>query len=258
MITSASNAQVKRLVQLNKKAKLRRAENVFIIEGTRMFEETPRDRIEKVYVSESFYEKNPGCVSGLPNEILSDSVFLKAADTVAPQGIMAVVRRGELKREELLKKHNPFLLILDDLKDPGNLGTIMRTAEGAGVDAVIMSSDTVDIYTPKAVRATMGSIYRVPFIIETDLKSLLRELTSRGIRTYAAHLEGRKNYDEADYTGGCAFLIGNEGNGLRDEITDEATDRIIIPMKGSLESLNAAMAAGILMYEASRQRRKKH
>ena len=118
-----------------------------------------------------------------------------------------------------------------------------------------MNRDTVDIYNPKTIRSTMGSIFRMPFYITEDLHETIRQLQEKQVRVYAAHLEGSVCYDEPDYTQGTAFLIGNEGNGLTAETTKLADAYIRIPMGGQLESLNAAMAAGILMYEANRQRR---
>ena len=144
---------------------------------------------------------------------------------------------------------------MDNLKDPGNLGTIFRTAEAAGVTGIILSSDCVDIYNPKVVRSTMGAVLRMPFLYVEDLPGAIGELKKEGLLVYAAHLAGERAYDE-DYTTGCAFLIGNEGNGLRDEVAACADRRILIPMCGRAESLNAAVAAAVLMFEAGRQRRK--
>ena len=146
-------------------------------------------------------------------------------------------------------------LVLEDIQDPGNLGTMFRTGEGAGISGIIMTKGTVDLFAPKTVRATMGSIYRVPYLVTDDLGAMLGKLHAEGIHTYAAHLRGEKYYDELDLTGNCAFLIGNEGNGLKKETADLADTYLKIPMEGKLESLNAAMAAGILMYEAHRQSR---
>ena len=148
----------------------------------------------------------------------------------------------------------PFLMILEDLQDPGNMGTILRTAEGAGVTGIILSKNCVDLYNPKVIRSTMGSIYRMP-VMQADLLEILPVLKENKIQTYAAHLKGKNWYHEEDYTEGTAFLIGNEGNGLSDELSDSADCLIKIPMEGKVESLNAAMAAGILMYETARQRR---
>ena len=116
--------------------------------------------------------------------------------------------------------------------------------------------DTVDIYNPKTIRSTMGSIYRMPFLYEEDIPALVDRLREKGVKTYAAHLDGKNYYDEENYSTGCAFLIGNEGNGLRREVSDKAEVWVKIPMHGEVESLNAAIASSILMYEANRQRRK--
>ena len=157
--------------------------------------------------------------------------------------------------EQLMDGKCPLLLVLENLQDPGNLGTMMRTAEGAGVTGVLLSRGSVDIYNPKTIRSTMGSIYRVPFLYTDDLMGDMEKLHEKGITTYAAHLKGKGFYDEESYKEPTAFLIGNEGNGLSDELSEKAKQYIKIPMEGQLESLNAAVAAAILMYEASRQRR---
>ena len=135
------------------------------------------------------------------------------------------------------------------------MGTIIRTAEAAGVDAVFMSKDCVDIYNPKTIRSTMGSIYRMPFIYIEDILNLLDLFRKNGVKSYAAHLDGEKFYDQEDYCSGTAILIGNEGNGLRDEVTEKADKLVKIPMHGEVESLNAAIAASVLMFEVFRQRR---
>ena len=121
---------------------------------------------------------------------------------------------------------------------------------------IILSRDCVDIYNPKVIRSTMGAVFRVPFLYVDDLQGTIGELKREEIKVYAAHLKGRKAYDQEDYSAGCAFLIGNEGNGLRDEIAECADHYVIIPMQGRAESLNAAVAAAVLMFEVSRQRRR--
>ena len=198
MISSAQNTQVKNIIKLNQKAKVRREQGLFIAEGRKMFLEAPDDWIEKIYVAES---------------------------------------------------------MLEDLQDPGNAGTIIRTGEGAGVSGVFLTKTCVDITNPKVIRATMGSVYRIPFFYVEDVVSLKQKLQGRGIRFFAAHLQGKNAYDRESYKDGTAFLIGNEGKGLTDQAADAADCLIRIPMCGQVESLNAAMAAGILMYEAARQRR---
>lgn len=259
MITSTSNGKVKELVQLRKKTKLRNQQGVFLVEGIRMFREVEREDVIQVYLSESFYEKevrkNPVLVADMPTEILSDTVFAYVSDTKTPQGILCVVRQRRYSIEQILEQKNPHILMLDHLQDPGNLGTIFRTAEAAGVTGIILSADTVDLYNPKVIRSTMGSIYRMPFVYTENLETAICEVKQQGITVYAADLDGANSYDQEDYQKGSAFLIGNEGNGLQKEIADMAERKIRIPMEGAVESLNAAVAAAILMFEVSRQRR---
>lgn len=257
MITSTSNPQVKRLLQLQKKSKVRNEEKVFVVEGLRMFVEVPKERVEKVYVSENFYNKKKQELNWgeFPIEILSDSVFKHVSDTQTPQGVLCIVKQEKQDLDSLLNIENPHFMVLDNLQDPGNMGTIIRTAEGAGVDAVFMSRDCVDIYNPKTIRSTMGSIYRMPFIYIEEIIPLLEEFRKKGIKSYAAHLDGKNSYDQEDYCKGTAILIGNEGNGLRDEVAEKADIWVRIPMEGQVESLNAAIAASVLMFEVARQRR---
>ena len=181
------------------------------------------------------------------------------ADTITPQGILCVIKQYYYSLDELLAgKEEPLFIVLEDIQDPGNLGTIMRTAEGAGITGVIMSKGTVDIYNPKTIRATMGSIYRVPFLYTDNLMNTIQMLKEQKISICAAHLSGTRWYDEESYLKRTAFLIGNEGNGLTKEISDIADICVKIPMDGKLESLNASVAAALFMYEANRQRRQQN
>lgn len=266
-----TNKEIKELAAWNRKSKARKEDGVFLIEGTKMFLEAPMERIRKTFVSESFFKsesqklengENSPCIEKLNicgYEVVTDAVFAKITDTMTPQGILCVMNQFAYQLEDLLKRKNPTLMVLEDLQDPGNLGTIMRTGEGAGIDGIIMSKGCVDIYNPKTIRSTMGSLYRVPFVYTDDLSGTIRSLQKEGICFYAAHLKGIGFYDEVDYTAakGIGFLIGNEGNGLKDETADLADSYIKIPMEGKVESLNAAIAATVLMYEAYRQKRKK-
>lgn len=261
MITSTSNAKIKRIVQLRKKKKARDAEGVFLVEGIRMFREIPEKLLQEIYISESCEEKEGkeirrrASACGIRPELVSDGVFSHLSDTQTPQGILCVVRQLSYSLEEVADAPCPHMLVLDRLQDPGNVGTILRTAEGAGVTGILLDGECADIYNPKTIRSTMGSIFRMPFYYIQDLEEGIRYLKKRGICTYAAHLEGKRAYDEEDYRKPCAFLIGNEGNGLRPETADLADTYIRIPMAGEVESLNAAIASAVLMFEAGRQRR---
>jgi len=179
------------------------------------------------------------------------------ADTKTPQGVLAVAKQKKCTLEDILKKTKTqkLLMILENIQDPGNLGTIIRAGEGAGITGVVMSSDTADIYNPKVIRSTMGSVLRVPFVYASDLKEACEQMKKAGISLYAAHLKGMHNYDQEDYTKDTGFLIGNEAKGLTDEMAAVADTYIKIPMAGQVESLNAAVASSVLMFEAARQRR---
>ena len=181
MITSTSNAQVKELAKLQKKSRLRDEKGIFLVEGPRMTEEIPAERIEKVYASESFAKKNKEFLEKLqaPVELLTDTVFAYVSDTKTPQGILAIVKRLNYTMNDLMQVKNqkaPHLVVLDNLQDPGNLGTIFRTAEAAGVTGILLSKDCVDVYNPKVIRSTMGAVFRMPFLYVEDLPEKIKEL----------------------------------------------------------------------------------
>ncbi len=279
MITSLNNGRIKHAIQLKEKSRTRNEEGLFVAEGLKMFEEAPLSKIREIYCREDvwqkmeesykkapldklsrIYEKIMTCEKqGIVVEIVSEEVFRKLSDTQTPQGLFFLMEKMTYDLTALLKKagerkeqkgKRPLFLILEDVQDPGNLGTMIRTGEGAGVDGILMSKGTADIYNPKTIRSTMGSLYRVPFLYTGNLKQTIEQLQKAGIRIYAAHLKGTKSYREPDYAGGAAFLIGNEGNGLKEETAALADEYIRIPMQGKLESLNAAVAAALLMYQA--------
>lgn len=259
MISSTKNEQVKNVIELKKKAKARDEAGLFVVEGVRMVSELPIERTERLYVAESFAKnpENKAFLSGYPRyELVTDSVFSAMSDTQTPQGVLALMRQYDYTIDDIVGVKGPaHLMILESLQDPGNLGTILRAGEGAGMTGMIMSKDTVDIYNPKVIRSTMGSVFRVPFFYTDDLAETIRQVKKRGVRLFAAHLDGHANYDEETYTGSVGFLIGNEGNGLTDETARMADTWVKIPMAGKVESLNAAVAASILMFEVARQRR---
>lgn len=269
MISSTANSKVKRLVALAQKTKMRREEQLFVVEGIRMFCEAPAKWVKEVYVSESFLKKCAqekdleGILHQYHYEVLADDVYKKVSNTQTPQGVLCVLSMPRYELADCIDRwmadaaKPPLLVLLEDLQDPGNLGTILRAGEGAGVDGVIMTRQTVDVFNPKVIRATMGSIYRMPFFVTEHLDNTIDLLQEKGILVYAAHLDDSVAYDVLDYTKPAAFLIGNEGSGLRRETAEHTARYIKIPMAGQVESLNAAAAAAVLMYEAARQRRRK-
>lgn len=285
MITSFNNKAVRDVIQFNQKARARDKQGLFVAEGVKMFAEAPAGRIEKVYIAqrmeEQLREQYGDKLRKLSCETVADEVFDKMSDTKTPQGVLCLIRQFHYNIEDMLagkyrgndtgmsivinsaphmekkNKKQMLFIVLEDMQDPGNLGTVFRTGEGAGVDGIIMSDRTVDVYNPKTIRSTMGSVYRVPFLYTEDICGTIRTLQQHGISVYAAHLKKSKCYDMLDYRKGTAFLIGNESSGLKVETAECADAYIRIPMEGRVESLNAAVASSILLYEAYRQRRDK-
>ncbi|PNT93528.1 23S rRNA (guanosine(2251)-2'-O)-methyltransferase RlmB [Clostridium thermosuccinogenes] len=263
IITSSQNPVVKEVKSL-KIRKHRDEKGLFFIEGTRFVEEALKEKagICKIVITDAFHS-NPANgellnrikSAGYETYILSDRLFREISDTENPQGILAVIRRKTYSLEDILSGSS-FLLILDSLQDPGNLGTIIRTADAAGVDGVILSKGSVDLYNPKVLRSTMGSVFHVPALYADDLTKAIGIVKSAGFKVYAAHLKGKTSYFNVDLKKNIAVIIGNEANGIREEVAEQADMLVKIPMSGKAESLNASVAAGLLMYEVVRSRLK--
>lgn len=261
LITSVSNDRIKEVKKIVKSSARRRERGVYAVEGIRMVREIPESHMEELYVAESCVEKYGEIIQKykmIEPVIVRDSIFSAMSDTGTPQGILALVRTNQADISELCVGDTPpFILILDRLQDPGNLGTIIRTAEGAGATGIMLGNDTVDIYNPKTVRATMGSVFRMKLYISANLEADIMYLKKRGIVIYGAHLNGSTFYDVC-YQGPCGFLIGNEGNGLSAQVSRTADKLIKIPMCGEVESLNAAVSTAVIAYEVLRQRNLKN
>ena len=276
IISSKDNKRIKYIRSLLEKGGIRKKNHSFVVEGIKLVDEALEyGNVLDIIVSESLYEEIvSGDLSrnallsdngkhiikqvkqGTSLTVVSDAVFKSVSETITPQGILAEVEmpKHRLLEENFLeiayeKTGKIKLLILEDTADPGNLGTIMRTAEAAGVTGVIMGKGTVDIFNPKVVRSTMGSIFRLPFAYVDDLKSVILGLKRDGISFYATHLKGKESYRDISYSNKAGILIGNEARGLSDEIANLADTYVIIPMQGKVESLNAAVAAALMMYE---------
>ncbi len=258
------------ILELQKKARTRRESGLYVIDGPKMAGEVPNEEAEEVFVTKDFLNSaHADECSRLLREkgytVVTDAEMKQMSDTVTPQGILVIAKQRKVRGVKALigdsKESVPLLLILETIQDPGNLGTILRAAEAAGVTGVIMNRETVDVYSPKVVRSTMGAVLRVPFLAVEDLEKCVEGLRAGAftdgtpVRVMAAHLKGAVDYTAEDYRGPCAVMIGNESRGLSDELAALSDSRILIPMCGSVESLNAAMAATIIAFEAARQRR---
>lgn len=266
-ITSNKNDKIKNISALLKSKKARSEQKAFVTEGLRIARDvlkSARDRLVAVYVSESFLDggawkeyrefTDAGFPEGLPVTAVKDSVFDSVSETVTPQGVLCVVKQPEYRYEDIVKPADTLkLLVLEDIQDPGNLGTMIRTAEAAGMDGIVMNRGTVDIFSPKVTRSTMGGIFRVPFIYVDNLPETLDRLKNDGVSVYAAYLRDGEDFNKVRYAKRAAVMIGNEGNGLSDEAVAHAAQNVFIPMQGEVESLNAGVAAALLMYRLQNQ-----
>lgn len=270
-ISSSNNPLIKEIKSL-KLRKHREAKGLFFVEGVRIVEEAliSGAEIEEIIISEKVEkdEKIAKLLSaanyrGYDIFVVRESLFNDISDTQTPQGILAVVKMNTYSLKDIIgenitggsiKKSTKCFVVLDTIQDPGNMGTIIRTADAAGFRGVIASKDCVDPYNPKVLRSTMGSIFHIPIHLSLNLTETLKEIKTNGIRIYATHLKGNKYYYEVDMTKDMAIIIGNEANGISMESESMADVLIRIPMPGRAESLNASVAAGLLMYEPLRQK----
>ena len=257
---------IRYIMKLQQKAHFRNREGLFVCEGWRLVKEIPSALIECIYV-EKIVSERPEIASWLSEKrlqaisvsVVEENVLKKMSDVVNPQGIIAVARCPSWKlRTSIEQESRPLLVYLENLQDPGNVGTIFRVAEAAGAAAIIANEGTADFYSPKTVRSTMGSLFRIPHYRGGDFGEFFLYAHEKGMKRFAAMLaKDSIPYDLADFRESCAIVIGNEGVGLSDETARSCDEWIHIPMAGQVESLNAGVAAGILLFEASRQRRGK-
>lgn len=258
IIRSTQNKTIKYISSLQAKKK-RDEEKKFIIEGERFVDAIPDGwEIDCFAVSESFTESKADLVKKYECRgqvfYVADNIFKNISDTVNPQGVLAVCSQKEYNLSRILQKEKPFIIILEEIKDPGNMGTIIRTADAAGADAIVISNGCVDVYNPKVLRSTAGSIFNIPFVCGVCLDELLEACGNLNIKAIAAHLNGETLHYNTNLKQGIALIIGNEANGISDNIAVKAHMLVKLPMFGNAESLNASVAAGILIYEAVRQR----
>ena len=182
-------------------------------------------------------------------------IFDKLAQTVTSQGILAIVAKEAARKEDFINLLGSNFIVLDRLQDPGNIGTILRTADAAGYKLAILMKGTADVYAPKVVRAATGSLFRMPVVSMASAKELAEFTGAAGKKLTATCLDARRWYYDEDLTHDIALIIGNEGNGISRDLIESSDIQIKIPMQGNIESLNAAVAAGVLMYEAMRGKR---
>lgn len=264
-IGSAQNPRVKAWAQLLSK-KGRDQQGAFLIEGIHLVQEAlrwqadvatilfSRERGMPEEIAELLIAGNEsGRLSALECIPVSEQVLAKCSDTEAPQPVVAVVRKRAYSAEQLLYVPNGLVVVSDGIQDPGNLGTIIRSADAVGASGVMLGRGTVDLYNPKTVRSTMGSLFHLP-VVEASLPELLGQAAAAGIRLYGTSLQATRSCYACDFTGPSWIVLGNEGRGLSPETSAMISEPIIIPMQGASESLNVAMAGTVLLFEAMRQR----
>lgn len=257
-ILSLQNARVKGWAQLQEK-KHRDKQNKYVIEGIHLVQEALISRADIECIAYDYEQGIPIELRDLPDTSgvewigVTDAIISKVSHTSTPQPVFAVVRKEKKSWDHLFAKQDKLVVVLDGLQDPGNVGTIIRSADASGAGGVILGKGCADLYNPKTLRSTMGSLFHIP-VIEGDLTEILPQAREKGARLVTTSLEGKTTAFQYDFTGSCWIVIGSEGSGVSPEVSALVDDAIIIPMPGKAESLNAAMAATILMFEALRQR----
>ena len=263
IIKSSVNPKVKQAISLHQR-KNRETEGLFLAEGVRLVEMAAASGWEIVH---GFYtmeaakdERGAALLAELEKRCMMYEVplplFSRISDTQTPQGIMLVMKIQEnpVDTESLFRRKQPLLLILDGVQDPGNAGTILRTADAAGLDGVILMEGSVDAFSAKTVRASMGSIFHVPVISHVTNEELMNAIEEWGIPLFAADVDDTaKPYFRQDFREAAAIIFGNEANGISGELL-AVSKKLYIPMQGHAESLNVAVSASVIAYEALRQR----
>ncbi|HEX7556808.1 MAG TPA: RNA methyltransferase [Leptolinea sp.] len=261
MIKSKKNSHLQLIRSLLQDRKSRDETGQFVIEGVRLVEDAANNKasISEVYFSQSLSERgriqlNKFVNNGILIEEVEDSIFSNLMDTSTSQGIAAICKKTEPDLPENLN----FAIIADQLRDPGNLGTILRTAAAAGAQAVITTPGSVDLYSPKVLRSAMGAHFHIACaeMVWEQLEAIKQKQTGSQLSAYVAAIGGQKIFWQCDFTRPTLLIIGNEAEGATEKAFEYSDHRISIPMPGEFESLNAAVAAGVLIFEVVRQRNK--
>lgn len=261
LISSKENAVIKEYIKLRDKSKYRRETSLFVLEGSRIAMDAVLERVDIKYafITEEARIRYPETASALENYLgsslydITNDIADRIADTKGSQGIFAIAKR--LDKPVVMNKINNGgkFVILNSLQDPGNVGTILRAADACGIDCVFLTGDSCDVYNPKIVRSTMGSLFRLPVCDDYGYAELISMLKNAGILTCASVIDkDAESVRNFDFGNACAVVIGNEGNGLTCEEALMCDKRVTIKMSGNINSLNAAMAASIIMWEMTK------
>jgi len=261
LIQSTQNSRIKNIQKLFTKSKERKEQNLFVIEGAREIHLAlaASYSLESVFICPELFSKTgyPEILPELPPSILfevSPAVFQKIAYREHSDGILALAKPKAHTLNDLNLSGNPFIIVLEAVEKPGNLGAILRTADAANVDAVIVCDTLTDVYNPNIIRSSVGCVFTVPLAVakQQDTFSFLKE---NGIRIFAAELQASQEYQNTDFTPACALIMGTEADGLTEFWIGHADARIKIPMRGKIDSLNVSVSKAVLTFEAMRQRK---
>lgn len=253
-IVSMQNGKIKQACQL-KSQKERKKSGLFLVEGKKAMEEIPLDwPVEHFFVSEELgYIKT--LEARAPVYCVTEPMLQRIGTTESSQGMIAVCHQGNHEVSQIdLRKENQSFLLLENVQDPGNLGTMIRTADGFCFDAVFLSPGCADLYNPKVLRSTMGSLFHIPIVSQINTEVLLQEMKKNKVQILAASLQAETFLREISFESKLLWIIGNEGNGITEETLQFADKQVKIPMPGKAESLNASIAAGIVLYETSQRK----
>ena len=254
IITSVQNARIKHVVALQLKSSLRREKGLFVVEGQREIEHCIACGYE---ITELFVIDSLGYSGGIPATVVTPQVYEKMAYRERTEGIIAVAKCKEHRLDDLHLKEKPLVVVIESVEKPGNLGAILRTAEAAGVDAVMVCDPLTDLYNPNLIRASIGGVFSVPVAVCSS-KDCIAFLKAHKISILTAQLQDSYDYYDYDMHEATAIVMGTESTGLTQQWREAADAHIRIPMLGRLDSLNVSVSAAILMYEAVRQRNSKY
>lgn len=255
-ISSKQNAIIKRTNSLYSK-KFRDKENAFIVEGLRgvtLICENALNDVEYILLREDYVDKFNYDVDYNKIYLCSNEVFKGMADAKNAQGILAVCKKTHYEFSEIFNKDNLFIFVCENIQDPGNAGTLIRTVDSIGADAIVFTKGSVDLYNPKVVRSTVGSILNVKVFENLQINEVVENLKANNVYSYGTSLEAKNNHFEEVYKNKLAVFLGNEANGLLSETLKMVDFKVKIPMEGSAESLNVGVAGSVIGYEILRQR----
>lgn len=257
-ITSKSNSKIKDLVRLRDDSKFRNDKSLFYVEGERIVKDTPIEYIESIFVSKSQVDNFKYICDKVESDkiyVVNDEVFDVIKDTKNSQGIIAIVKYNSINElDKNVIEDVDKCIILDNVNDPGNLGTIIRLAEATNISLIILCNNCCNLYNTKVIRACMSSIFRIKTYTSKNIFSDISILKECGFKIYSTVLDDKSiSYDKVDYKNKIVFIFGNEANGICNELINISDEKMYIPMKGSIQSLNVAIASSVICYESMRQ-----